>query len=131
MKLLGTMVFAVVTATIVSAQSPTLDVTIARGRCVGSLRAEMTEPYQGGPWAGMPASCLNDSPQATAKGFRIRAWKEAESARVVVYVVVEDAAAPDKERESQIAIFTLSSGQSVNVTQAGQYNALPFTVSAK
>jgi len=131
MKLVSATVFALAATFIVAAQSTRVDVTIARGRCVASVGAERTEPYAGGPWAAIPASCLNDSPEATARDFRIRAWKEAESTRVVVFAVVTDATAATKERETQIATFLMSSGQSVNVTQTAEYNAAPVTVSTK
>ena len=126
MKSLGSAVFVPAASVIIDAQAPAVDVTIARGRRSASVRAEMTEPYAGGPWAAIPASCMNDSPQARADAFRIRVWREAEAVRVVVFSVVADATTEKKERESQISTFLLPSGQSVNVTQAAQIQRSPI-----
>ena len=131
MKSFAIAAFMIAATLIGLAQAEPVRVTIARGRCVASVQAVRTAPYDGGPWAEIPASCLNDSPHATAKDFRIRAWKEADRTRVVVFAVMEDANAAAKEREKQIATFVISPGQSINVTETTTYNAEPVTLCAK
>jgi hypothetical protein len=78
MKSLGAGVFVLAASVVLAAQSTAVDVTIARGSCRASVRAAKTEPYAGGPWAAIRASCMNDSPQTTAQDFRIRVWKLAQ-----------------------------------------------------
>jgi len=70
MKSLGAAVFALAASVFVAAQSPAVNITIARADCRASVRAEKTEPYAGGPWAAIPASCMNDSPSDNGERFQ-------------------------------------------------------------
>ena len=52
-----------------------------------------------------------------ASRFKIRAWKESDSARVVVYAVMSDSRAPKKRTETPISTFKLALGESREVTE--------------
>lgn len=114
--------------TVISAQSSTTVVTISEGRSRAGLEVAFTAPYQGGPWAAVPASPFRLDSNVTAAGFRIRAWKEGQRARVVVFVIIPEE--KGREKETQIATFSIEPGQSVEVTETEQYGATHVTVSA-
>ena len=127
-------VLGLLTATGALAQSPNLEIAITEGeRLAASVEAAPTEPYQGGPWASIPPTPLNATTEPTAASFRIRTWKEADRARVVVFAVTRDKqrTATDREVETQIATFLLAAGDSLQVSEASKYGARPVTVSAR
>ena len=112
-------------AGILAAQSPMPWVSISQGSLRASVSAEQTEPYDGGPWAAIPARPLHPESQVTAKLFRIRAWMEDAKYRVLVYAVTEEviAEANSREKESLAATFLLDRGQSIEVTTTEKYGA--------
>jgi hypothetical protein len=113
---------------VLSAQSSATVVSISEGRSRAGLAVAVAAPYQGGPWAGVPANPLRPESKVTASTFRIRAWKEGQRARVVVFAVIPEE--KDREKETQIATFLIDPGQSVEVTETDQYGAAHVTVSA-
>jgi hypothetical protein len=115
----------------VSAQVPaqnmsSLRASIVEGRSRAGLDA-VTIPYAtGGPWAAVPARPLAAVPP-TVSDFRIRAWAEGTSARILVFAV---APRPDgTEAETQIASIALAPGESQAITATEKYNARPVTIS--
>ena len=53
---------------VISAQSPFTWISIAEGRSRASIGVSATAPYQGGPWAAVPASPLRPDSKMTASG---------------------------------------------------------------
>jgi hypothetical protein len=115
-------------ATVISAQSPSTWISIAEDRSRASIGVSDPAPYQGGPWAAVPASALRPDSNVTAAGFRIRAWSENQKTRVVVFAVIPEE--KDREKEIQIATFLLDPGQSIQLTETERYDAAHVTVSA-
>ena len=104
-------------------------VTVSSERCAASVEAARTEPYDDAPSASIPYPCIGNS-GATAPQLRIRAWKEADATRVVVFfVTVSDGAPPDAEK--QVATFLLTAGQSVELPPATTSAGAAVTISAK
>jgi hypothetical protein len=62
--------------------------------------------------------------------FSIRAWKEGEKARVVVYAKLRDKRAPGGSTETPIATFPLGAGESVQVPEAEKWGGDRLAVSA-
>ena len=115
---------------VAAVQSPAPVVTISSERCAASVEAARTEPYAGGPWAAIPDPCVSGNRQVTQPHLRIRAWKEADAARVVVFsVTLRDGLTP--ETETQVATFLLTAGQSVELPQATTSAGAVVTISAK
>lgn len=85
------------------------------------------EMYVGGPSAaiGTPGH-----EQVPAVKFSIRAWKEGQKARVVVYAVLDDKRAPGGNTETPIATFTLAARESIQVPEAEKWGGKPLSVSA-
>ena len=86
-----------------------------------------TEPYDGGPFAELPARPASDESGLTAAAFRARAWTECEKVRVVIDVVELSDATTNRDR--QIATFLLDPGQAVLVGATRSYGAAPVRVS--
>jgi Flp pilus assembly protein CpaB len=120
----------VMTMAVVSAQSPAVEVAISHGRQRAAVTATVSEPYQGGPWAAIPATPLREGTAATASDFRVRAWREGDRTRAVVFAVLRDDHAPNGEREIQIATYLFAPGDSVDVVQTEKYGAARVTLSA-
>ena len=116
-----------------TAQSPNLEIAISEGRKFASVEAVRMEPYQDGPWASIPPTALAPADEPAAADFKIRAWKEADRARVVVFAVTraERRAGTDRETETQIATFLLAAGDSREVPETSKYAARPVTISAR
>ena len=115
----------------VSAQAPAQNTSspwasIVEGTSRAGLQA-VTIPYAtGGPWAAVPARPLATVPP-TVSDFRIRAWTEGTTARILVFAV---APRPDgTEAETQIASIALAPGESQAITATEKYNARPVTIS--
>ena len=87
-----------------------------------------SEAYVGGSSAGVGIPGQERTPAAAR--FSIRAWKEAEKARVVVHAVLEDKRAPEGYTETPIATFTLAVGESRQVPEAEKWGGKPLVVSA-
>ena len=62
--------------------------------------------------------------------FSIRAWREGEKARVVVYAKLRDTRAPGGSTETPIATFSLAAGESVQVPEAEKWGGDRLAVSA-
>jgi hypothetical protein len=113
------------------ALSPDASITIAAqagGRAAVVL--ERNEFYINGPMAGVgqrPLPCETEPPSLM---FVIRAWKEGQKARVVVYASLRDKRAPDGVTETPIATFLLARGEKRDVPEAEKWGGPPVTVSA-
>ena len=96
-----------------------------------SVGAAHTAIYSGGPWASVPARPIKPDTQVTATEFRIRAWKapQATAARVALFAVSRDSS--DRETETEMAIFAIEVGQSVEVKDTEKYGAAHVTLSAE
>jgi hypothetical protein len=127
---------AIVSATSVThgvlAQDSLMTVTIATGltgQVAASIPVRMTEPYVVGPFAGTSArEAVSERPALT---FGIRSWKEGQSARVVVYAVLDDPRVPQGHSETPIATFTLRRGRHVWVNEVTKWGEPPMVVSAQ
>jgi hypothetical protein len=62
--------------------------------------------------------------------FAIRAWRENEKARVVVYAVLDDKRAPAGRTETPISTFTISPGQAIEVPEPEKWGASRVSVRA-
>jgi hypothetical protein len=81
------------------------------------------KPYTvGGPWAVVPARARTAGQPATAIEFRVRAWKEKDGARAVVYAVNQRLA------EQQIASVFVGVGKPVEIAATEKFNARPITI---
>jgi hypothetical protein len=89
-----------------------------------------TEMYVGGGWGGAVARPIVAGSPLAVSSFRIRAWKEGDKARVVVYAVVSDTRAPKGETETPISTFALALGQSHEVTETEPWGAKHVVVNA-
>jgi|SRR4051812_11248879 len=135
MRLFLTPLLLLSTATVVLAQGTPTSILISEGATKrASTEVMRTGPYQRGPWAAIPATPAQTGAATSATDFRIRAWQEGDSARVVVYAVTRLTTATTQqgasERETQIAAVLLSPGQSYTISTTEQYGAKPVTVSA-
>ena len=86
-----------------------------------AVAAVRTQFYLGGPSAEIPARGFAPGSLVRAKSFLLRAWKEGDKARVVIYAVMIDDRAPRKETETPIATFAIAIGQSVEVSETEQW----------
>jgi hypothetical protein len=75
-----------------------------------------------------PTIYLNALSAGVPAEARIRAWKEGDNARVVVYTVLSDQRAPTGETETAIATFPLAVGQSMTVPQTQKWGTKPIIV---
>ena len=113
-----------------SAQS-TFWVNITEGQSKAGMQAVTTPYATGGPWAGVPARALTPDVTPTVTDFRIRAWREGDGVRVLVFAVTRTPGSPvgsDDERETQIASVALNDPQSIEITATEKYNARPVTL---
>ena len=114
---------------VAAVQSPAPLVTISSERCGASVEAARTEPYDDAPSASISYPCIGNTGREKPH-LRIRAWKEADAARVVVFsVTIGDERTPDAEK--QVATFLLTAGQSVELPQTATSAGAVVTISAK
>ena len=110
------------------AQSQTW-ISISQGSSRAAVLVERTAPYDDAPSAAIPARPLDSDAQLTATAFRIRAWKEGGSSRVVVYAVT-GTRNTKAEREQILSAFLLDRGESVEVSAPERYGAAHVTLNA-
>ena len=77
--------------------------------------------YLGGPAVSVPAESLPGT-SLLASRFAIRAWREGDLARVVVYAVVLG------DIEVPIATHLLRHGSNIRVTETGKWGAAPVVL---
>jgi hypothetical protein len=124
--------FVVFFSSVALAQSAPVVVSIESVECRATVEAVRTEPYSdGGPWASIPSNCGRQAQEGPRAQFRIRAWKEADSTRVVLYAVEREAALPDKEREIQIGTYLMQRGQTIRPTETTAYTSNSIVLSAQ
>jgi hypothetical protein len=116
-----------------AAQTPTADMSVtvkAEAGGFASVVVARNEMYiADGPIAGVGPRVLTDNP-APPLMFNIRAWKEGQKARVVVYAWIRDNRAPDGATETPIATFAMVPGEKRDVTEAQIWGGPRLTVSA-
>jgi hypothetical protein len=88
---------------------------IRQGSSRASIEVSNTEPYDGGPWAAVPANPLRSDAAVSTDAFRVRAWIEASKTRVVLCAVRREK--PEHECERRIATFPLERGESRHVAE--------------
>jgi hypothetical protein len=95
-----------------------------------SVRVIRSEMYIGDPAAfvGPPAPKNATGPNLV---FSVRAWKQGDKARVVVYARLEDRRAPDGTTETPIATFVIAPGQSIEVRETEKWGGPRLTVTAE
>jgi hypothetical protein len=93
------------------------------------VELQRTEIYLDAPSAEVPVRAAVPGATVAASSFRIRAWKEGEAPRVVVYAVMADPRAPRRETETAIATFLLAVGGSMVVSQTQEWGGKPIMVS--
>jgi len=84
--------------------------------------------YVEGPTAGIGVAGRETA--ADPVYFSVRAWREEDKARVVVYAKLPDKRAPEGSTETPIATFSLAAGESVQVPEAEKWGGDRLTVSA-
>jgi len=114
-------------------QAPRSDLWITvepSGRPGGQAAVRVTEAamYVDGPAAGIGVAGQQTAPDPVF--FNIRAWKEGEKARVVVYAKLQDKRAPGGSTETPIATFSLAARESVQVPEAEKWGGVRLAVSA-
>jgi beta-lactamase regulating signal transducer with metallopeptidase domain len=95
----------------------------------GAVQARTSEMYVEGPSAGIGFK------RPTAAGteilwFTIKAWREADAARVVVYARLDDARAPGGFTETPISTFRIAPRQSIEVAEAERWGGPRLLVTA-
>ena len=63
--------------------------------------------------------------------FSIRAWRQGEKARVVVYASLEDKRAPGGRTETPISTFTIAPSETVQVPEAEKWGGTRLAVMAR
>lgn len=130
--IVGALVFTASVTQRSLAQESTMTVAIASSMTSpisASIPVRMTEPYVVGPFAGTAArEGRGEHPVLT---FGIRAWKEGQLARVVVYAVLDDPRVPNGYSETPVATFTLARGRYVWVNELTKWGEPPVVVSAQ
>ena len=93
-----------------------------------SVRVTHAEMYVEGPaaWIGV----AGQETAADPVFFSIRAWREGEKARVVVYAKLKDTRAPGGSTETPIATFSLAAKESVQVPEGEKWGGTRLAVSA-
>ena len=108
-------------------------VTIAPSQGDGgsaAVRVMRSEVYVEGAWAGVGVGRPQPGVKMTELGFNVRAWKEGDRARVMVYARLEDKRAPTGATETPVATFAIAPGQSVEVQETEKWGAPRYLVSA-
>jgi hypothetical protein len=136
-RLIGISFILVASASAVASQSlpfPSIAVTL---RQLDSPKAwdvavgvQHNEFYVTGGSADVPAKPMVAGAKVGPHSFRIRAWREGEKARVVVYAAMLDDRAPKSETETPIATFSIGLGQSVEVSETEKWGAAHVVVGA-
>jgi hypothetical protein len=123
-------------ATAIALQASSQAKTIATLRQFDSPNAsdagvavQQTAFYMDGPSAGVPARPAVPGAAVSVSSFSLRAWKEGDKARLVVYAVMNDPRAPNGRTETPIATFALGAGESADVREAERWGAARLTVS--
>jgi hypothetical protein len=93
-----------------------------------TVRVSETAMYVDGPTSGIGVPGQEKAPDPVL--FSLRAWREAEKARVVVYAKLRDKRAPGGSTETPIATFSLAAGESVQVPQAEKWGGVTLSVGA-
>jgi hypothetical protein len=86
--------------------------------------------FVGAPLSMLPMALPARQAAVAGLSFGIRAWKEGEKARVVVFAALEDKRAPNGRTETPIATFMIAPGQSIEVPQTESWGASRVYVSA-
>lgn len=89
-----------------------------------------TEPYTEGPFAGIAAQPATTGANVNGLKFGIRAWRESDKTRVVVYAVLDDQRSPNGRTETPIRTFTMSPGQTLEIPEVAKWGAAPVSVKA-
>ena len=100
-----------------------------RGAAFMGLQDTSTEMFVGSKASVVSRPAVAGAP-VSVSSFGIGAWKEGDKARVIVYAIMSDPRAPKKQTETPIATFTLSLGQSRELTETEPWGAAPVLVSA-
>src|SRR4051812_8938360 len=79
-----------------------------------AVGVQRTAFYMDAPSASLPAHPAVPGSAVSASSFSLRAWKEGDNARVVIYAVMDDSRAPKRRTETPIATFVLAVGQSAD-----------------
>lgn len=109
-----------------------IEITIAPSQIPGGSAAVIVwgnEPYVNGPFAGVGAQAATGT-QVSGLSFAIRAWKENDKSRVVVYAVLDDKRAPSGRTETPINTFTIAPGQTVEIPETERWGAARVAVTA-
>jgi hypothetical protein len=114
-------------------QQPKSDLWITvepSGRPGGQAAVRVTETamYVDGPAAGIGVA--GQETAADPVFFSVRAWREGEKARVVVYAKLKDTRAPGGSTETPIATFSIAARESVQVPEAEKWGGTRLAVSA-
>jgi hypothetical protein len=89
-----------------------------------------SEIYVEGASAGVGVGQPPPGATMTELGFNVRAWKEGDRARVMVYARLADKRAPTGATETPVATFTIAPGESVEVRETEKWGAPRYLVSA-
>jgi hypothetical protein len=115
------------------APQPDISITIAPSQVSGgsaTVPVRRAEMYVESPFAGVGAPAPLRGTAVTGLSFGIRAWKEGDKARVVVYAVLNDPRAPGGKTETPISTFVMAPGQSVEVPETEKWGASRVFVKA-
>jgi len=114
-------------------QTPDMSITIAPSQVTGAeasipvMRNEMYVDSRPFVWVGAPPLRGTAVP---GLAFGIRAWREGDKARVVVYAMLDDKRAPDGKTQTPIASVGLALGQSVEISETEKWGASRVFVKA-
>ena len=110
------------------ARSSPIEVVIAEGSSRSAVVATAQPNVTGAPWAGIPARPKDASSKLTVAEFRVRAWIEGSDVRVLVFAV--NRRPKQKDDETQIASRLMKPGQTIEVSETGEFGARPVKLTA-
>jgi len=116
-------------------------ITIAPSQVGGgsaTVPVTRTEMYVEGPFAFVeaPPSVRRTGASGFEFGavsglaFGVRAWRQGDKARVVVYAELDDKRAPDGRTQTPIATFTITPGQAIEVPETEKWGASRVVIKA-
>lgn len=107
-----------------------MTITPSLGGGQGSFELTERAVYIGPPFVFVATEppARGGEPELT---FGMRAWKEGDKARVVVYAVLLDKRAPEGRTQTPISTFLIDPGKAVEVKEPVKWGGTPVTVGSE
>jgi hypothetical protein len=102
---------------------------MTQGAGMATVPVQKTEMYLGPPFAFVAP--VKAALTATELTYGIRAWKESDKARVVVYAILNDKRTPNGRSETPISTFLIGPKESLEVKEAHAWGSPGLVVNAE